>query len=85
MYHRFHGCGYGYAADFPLPAALPTAPMSVSPTPSITPHPTQPSDITAPAVPGIAPGPAPSIPGVHHGMQYGMVCIPAAFYPFELG
>jgi len=80
MYRNYgYDYGYGCGAEPILPAAL----TSVSPVPSITPLPNHPSNITSPAIPGIAPGPGPSVPGVHHGMQYGMVCVPVAFYPFD--
>jgi hypothetical protein len=81
MYNYYSYPGYGYGVDAPTTVS---PPISASPTPSIVPLSTHPSDITAPPIPGIPPGPAPSVPGVHSGMHCGMICIPAMFTDFDL-
>ena len=71
-HHHFHGCGFGFGGPpdglMPASTSVPTPPMHA---PEVT--------LTSPGVPG----PVPVIPGVHHGLHHGMVCIPVTFFPCE--
>jgi hypothetical protein len=75
MYGYGYGYGFGCGAEGPLPSASQgtAAPGTVAPL----------ADITAPPLPGIQPGPTPTVPGVHTGLHSGMTCVPTFFMPFR--
>ena len=65
--YRHFGYGCGYGADELPPATVVKPPTPVNVQPTILP-----------------PTPAPMpIPGVHDGMQHGMLCVPMIFCPFQ--
>jgi hypothetical protein len=95
MYNPYYGYGYGYGADatpsapvapLPLPMTVVTPPVvtptPVTATPVLAVPPTPIVESTAPLATSVQPG-LPVPPGVHHGMQYGIACIPVGFIPFD--